>query len=73
MKRKPQFKAIGDHAANGIECDIVATCPCGLKVYISTAQLAVGHDYPPCAKFMELDPVKFVRYVRRSTTGITDN
>jgi hypothetical protein len=48
-------------------------CACGLRIYSceSNGVPAVMHDLPYCEKFRDLDPDKFLTYVRRSR-GIPD-
>jgi hypothetical protein len=41
-------------------------CPCGKRIYVDVQHYAVIHDEPACKKFMELEPDKFLTYVRRS-------
>lgn len=47
-------------------------CACGKAIYASTEEGAVAHELPPCKEFLELEPVEFLRYVRRSR-GIADS
>jgi hypothetical protein len=47
-------------------------CPCGGKIYADTDQCAVIHEIPYCKPFRDLEPDKFLAYVRRSR-GIADN
>jgi hypothetical protein len=41
-------------------------CPCGRQIYADVRQGAVMHEEPACKKFLELEPDKFLTYVRRS-------
>ena len=54
-----------------INAEDLGLCPCGGKIYADTVRCAVAHEDPVCAKFMELEPDEFLRYVRRSR-GIPD-
>jgi hypothetical protein len=53
--------------------DFKGVCVCGRKFFIDTRNFAVGHELPMCEKFRVLEPDKFLRYVRETTTGVTDN
>lgn len=47
-------------------------CVCGQRIYASRTGIAgVVHEAPACQKFLELEPVEFLKYVRRSR-GIPD-
>jgi hypothetical protein len=46
-------------------------CVCGRRIYADVQQGAVIHDVPVCKMFLELEPDKFLTYVRRSR-GIAD-
>jgi hypothetical protein len=46
-------------------------CVCGRRIYADKEKIAVIHDVPPCQAFLDLDPDKFLTYVRRSR-GIPD-
>ncbi len=54
-----------------IECDDLGLCPCGKRIGATRKGYAVVHDDPPCQKFLELELVEFLTYVRRSR-GIPD-
>jgi hypothetical protein len=55
-------------------------CVCGKRIYEGRAQFATGpqdvpsviHEWPPCQKYLDLELVEYLRYVRRSR-GITEN
>ena len=47
-------------------------CACGGQIYATTEPPAVIHERPECKQFLELEPDKFLTYVRRSR-GIGDN
>jgi hypothetical protein len=50
----------------------IGLCPCCQNNLYADAHVgAIVHDFPPCGKFKELDPLDFIRYVRRSR-GIPD-
>ena len=45
----------------------IGLCACGVPIYASTGEiLAVGHSLPQCEKFIELDVLEFLKYVRLS-------
>jgi len=46
-------------------------CVCGRRIYASTQPPAVMHELPCCEKFLELEALEFLTYVRRSR-GIPD-
>lgn len=46
-------------------------CVCGRQIYASVEQFAVLHHQPACRLFLDLEPVEFLAYVRRSR-GIPD-
>jgi hypothetical protein len=46
-------------------------CPCGGRIAASRISEGVSHQYPPCQKFIDLEPLEFLKYVRRSR-GISD-
>jgi len=46
-------------------------CVCGRRIYASRSPVAALHDEPACKAFLELEPDKFLTYVRRSR-GIPD-
>ena len=41
-------------------------CPCGQSIGANTETGSVVHWFPPCKKFLELDPLEFLTYVRIS-------
>jgi hypothetical protein len=41
-------------------------CPCGGAIGADKESESVCHAVPLCEKFLELDPLEFLRYVRRS-------
>ena len=41
-------------------------CPCGVAIYANRETGAVAHDVPFCEQFRMLEPMEFLRYVRRS-------
>jgi hypothetical protein len=48
-------------------------CVCGRRIYASVApKMAVMHDEPACEKFLELEALEFLTWVRRSR-GIPDS
>ncbi len=53
--------------------DLEGVCPCGRKFWADTKKYAVLHEWPMCDRFRCLEPHEYLRYVRQSTTGITDN
>jgi len=46
-------------------------CVCGCRIYVDAQQYAVMHEEPACKLFLDLEPDKFLTYVRRSR-GIPD-
>jgi hypothetical protein len=46
-------------------------CPCGGEIAADAEQGAVVHSEPVCQKYLELDPLEFLVYVRRSR-GLPD-
>ncbi len=46
-------------------------CACGRRIYADAEQCAVVHELPYCEKFLRLEPLEFLRYVRRSR-GLPD-
>jgi hypothetical protein len=46
-------------------------CACGRRIYADVKHGAVVHEVPFCKAFLELEPDKFLTYVRRSR-GIPD-
>ena len=55
------------------QVDLEFICLCGKKCYVDTPRCAVIHEMPMCKKFRDLEPDKFLRYVRQATTVIQDN
>lgn len=53
--------------------DLEGICPCGKKFFVDSKNYAVIHELPMCDKFRDLEPDKYLRYVRQATTGIKDN
>lgn len=53
--------------------DFEGTCVCGRKFFIDTRNFAVIHELPMCEAFRVLEPPEFLRYVRETITGVTDN
>ncbi len=49
-----------------LEPKSLGLCPCGRKIYADVEKVAVMHEEPACEKFLELEPDKFLTYVRRS-------
>ena len=41
-------------------------CPCGKEIFVTRDIPSVIHEVPFCREFLELDPVAFLSYVRRS-------
>lgn len=54
-----------------MKLESLGLCPCGKNIYVSEKPRCVGHDYPFCKEFENLDVVAFMTYVRRSR-GIPD-
>jgi hypothetical protein len=50
----------------------IGLCKCGRQIYAGKDKVAVVHALPYCKAFVRLDPVEFLRYVRRSR-GIPDS
>jgi hypothetical protein len=56
-----------------IRPDLGGVCPCGKKFFVDSQNYVVIHELPMCDKFRDLELEKYLRYVRRATTAITDN
>lgn len=41
-------------------------CPCGREIFADVELGAVAHEKPYCQEFAELEPDKYLAYVRRS-------
>lgn len=53
--------------------DYEGVCPCGKKFYVDSQRYCVIHEMPMCKQFEALEPDKYLRWVRRMQTTITDN
>lgn len=51
---------------NLLDVEYLGLCPCGRQIYADSKQGAVIHDMPACQNFLELEPDKFLTYVRES-------
>jgi hypothetical protein len=58
-----------DHAS--FDAEHFGLCPCGGEIWVGRRVPAVIHSLPYCKKFKDLEPDKFLRYVRKSR-GIPD-
>lgn len=63
----------GENRIFDFRTDLQGTCPCGKTFRVDTSRFAVIHDLPMCEQFRTLEPDKYLRYVRVTLTGITDN
>lgn len=55
-----------------LEAEDLGLCPCGQKIAADREAGAVIHGMPPCKAYLELDPIAFMRYVRRAR-GISES
>jgi hypothetical protein len=55
-----------------LKAEPLGRCACGGEIHADAKVGAVVHSLPVCQKFLELDALEFLRYVRRSR-GIAFN
>jgi len=52
--------------AEDINAEDLGLCPCGQPIAVDVKHFAVIHNEPTCKAFRDLEPDKFLTYVRRS-------